>query len=106
MNVIGNVKGKQCIIVDDIVDTGGTLVKASDALLNNGAEEVQAYITHGVLSNGGMETISSSQMRGLTITDSIPNYNHKNIKIISVSKLFAEAIRRVHHDESISVLFE
>jgi ribose-phosphate pyrophosphokinase len=106
MNVIGNVKGKQCIIVDDIVDTGGTLVKGAEALLKNGAEEVQAYITHGVLSDGGMKTINSSQMSGLTITDSIPNYNHKNVKVISVSKLFAEAIRRVHHDESISLLFE
>lgn len=106
MNVIGNVKGKQCIIVDDIVDTGGTLVKATEALLKNGAEEVQAYITHGVLSNGGMDTINKSSMGGLTITDSIPQYDNKKVKLISVGKLFAEAIRRVHHDESISVLFE
>ena len=105
MNVIGNVKGKQCIIVDDIVDTGGTLVKAADALLANGAEEVQSYITHGVLSNGGMKTINKSSMGGLTITDSIPQYDNQKIKVLSVSKLFAEAIRRVHHDESISVLF-
>ena len=106
MNVIGNVKGKQCIIADDIGDTGGTLVKAADALLKNGAEEVQAYITHGVLSNGGMKTINESSMGGLTITNSIPQYDNKKIKVLSVSKLFAEAIRRVHHDESISVLFE
>ncbi len=105
MNVIGKVKGKQCIIVDDIVDTGGTLVKAASALLSNGAEEVQAYITHGVLSNGGMETINNSSMGGLTITDSIPQYDNQKVKVLSVSKLFAEAIRRVHHDESISVLF-
>ena len=105
MNVIGKVKGKQCIIVDDIVDTGGTLVKAASALLSNGAEEVQAYITHGVLSNGGMKTINKSSMGGLTITDSIPQYDLEKIKVLSVSKLFAEAIRRVHHDESISVLF-
>jgi len=105
MNVIGNVKGKQCIIVDDIVDTGGTLVKAADALLANGAEEVQSYITHGVLSNGGMKTINKSSMGGLTITDSIPQYDNQKVKVLSVSKLFAEAIRRVHHDESISVLF-
>ena len=106
LNVIGKVKGKQCIIVDDIVDTGGTLVKGADALLANGAEEVQAYITHGVLSNGGMKTINESSMGGLTITNSIPQYDNKKIKVLSVSKLFAEAIRRVHHDESISVLFE
>ena len=105
MNVIGNVRGKQCIIVDDIVDTGGTLVRGADALLSNGAEEVQAYITHGVLSEGGMATINKSSMGGLTITDSIPQYDHQKVKILSVSKLFAEAIRRVHHDESISVLF-
>ena len=106
MNVIGKVKGKQCIIVDDIVDTGGTLVKGADALLANGAEEVQAYITHGVLSNGGMKTINSSRMDGLTITDSIPQFDNKKVRLLSVGKLFAEAIRRVHHDESISVLFE
>ena len=105
MNVIGKVKGKQCIIVDDIVDTGGTLVKAAEALLKVGAEEVRAYITHGVLSNGGMEKINSSSMAGLTITDSIPQYDNQKVKLISVGKLFAEAIRRVHHDESISVLF-
>ena len=105
MNVIGNVKGKQCIIVDDIVDTGGTLVKAADALLANGAEEVQSYITHGVLSNGGMNTINESSMGGLTITDSIPQYDNQKVKLLSVGKLFSEAIRRVHHDESISVLF-
>ena len=105
MNVIGKVKGKQCIIVDDIVDTGGTLVKGADALLN-GAEEVQAYITHGVLSNGGMKTINSSRMDGPTITDSIPQYDNKKVRLLSVGKLFAEIlIRRVHHDESISVLF-
>ena len=106
MNVIGNVKGKQCIIVDDIVDTGGTLVKAASALLKEGAEDVQAFITHGVLSNKGMQTINSSTMGGMIITDSIPQSDDKKIKVLSVYKLFAEAIRRVHHDESISVLFE
>ena len=106
MNVIGNVKGKQCIIVDDIVDTGGTLVKAAEALYSKGAEDVQAYITHGVLSKNGMQTIQNSRLSSLVITDTINNYEDKNVKIISVGKLFAEAIRRVHHDESISVLFK
>lgn len=105
MNVIGNVKGKQCIIVDDLVDTGGTLIKAAQALLSNGAEDVQAYITHGVLSKGGAEKISSSVIGSLVITDSIPIDDNGKAKVISVSHLFAEAIRRVHHDESISVLF-
>ena len=105
MNVIGNVKGKQCIIVDDLVDTGGTLIKAAQALLSNGAEDVQAYITHGVLSKGGAEKISSSVIGSLVITDSIPIDVNGRVKVISVANLFAEAIRRVHHDESISVLF-
>tara|TARA_B100001250_G_scaffold385373_1_gene381053 strand:- start:173 stop:1096 length:924 start_codon:yes stop_codon:yes gene_type:complete len=105
MNVIGNVKGKQCIIVDDLVDTGGTLIKAAQALLSNGAEDVQAYITHGVLSKGGAEKISSSVIGSLVITDSIPIDVNGKVKVISVANLFAEAIRRVHHDESISVLF-
>ena len=64
---------------------------------------MQSYITHGVLSNGGMQTINKSSMGGLTITDSIPQYDNQKVKVLSVSKLFAEAIRRVHHDESISV---
>ena len=63
------------------MDTGGTLVKAADALLKSGAEEVQAYITHGVLSNGGMQTINESTMGGLTITDSIPQYDNKKVKL-------------------------
>ena len=74
--------------------------------MKEGAEDVQAFITHGVLSNKGMQTINSSTMGGMIITDSIPQSDDKKIKVLSVYKLFAEAIRRVHHDESISVLFE
>ena len=88
-----------------ILDTGGTLVKAAEALYSKGAEDVQAYITHGVLSKNGMQTIQNSRLSSLVITDTINNYEDKNVRIISVGKLFAEAIRRVHHDESISVLF-
>ena len=106
MNVIGDVLGKQCIIVDDIIDTGGTLVKAAKALENEGAEDVQAYITHGVLSNGGAKKIEYSAMSRLVITDTIPTEENRVLRIISVADIFAEAIRRVHHDESISVLFE
>jgi len=106
MNVIGDVKGKQCIIVDDIVDTGGTLAKAATALSNEGAEVVHAYITHGVLSKDGATTMEKSALATLAITDSIPNGTNSVVKVISIAGIFAEAIRRVHHDESISVLFE
>ena len=106
MNVIGNVKGKQCIIVDDIVDTGGTLAKGADALKSEGAEVIHAYITHGVLSKNGAKKMESSALSALAITDSIPNEQNSVVKIISIAGMFAEAIRRVHHDESISVLFE
>lgn len=106
MNVIGDVLGKQCIIVDDIIDTGGTLVKAAKALENEGAEDVQAYITHGVLSSGGAKRMEHSALSRLVITDTIPTEENRVLRIISVADIFAEAIRRVHHDESISVLFE
>ena len=106
MNVIGDVKGKQCIIVDDIIDTGGTLVKAAKALEQEGAVEVQAYITHGVLSNGGAKRMEGSVLKRLVITNTIPAPENNIVKVISVANIFAEAIRRVHHDESISVLFE
>ena len=106
MNVIGDVLGKQCIIVDDIIDTGGTLVKAARALEDEGAEDVQAYITHGVLSNGGAKRMEHSAMSRLVITDTIPSEENVVLRVISVADMFAEAIRRVHHDESISVLFE
>ena len=106
MNVIGDVLGKQCIIVDDIIDTGGTLVKAAKALENEGAEDVQAYITHGVLSNDGAKRMEHSVMSRLVITDTIPTKENRVLRILSVANVFAEAIRRVHHDESISVLFD
>ena len=106
MNVIGDVLGKQCIIVDDIIDTGGTLVKAAKALENEGAEDVQAYITHGVLSSGGAKRMEHSALSRLVITDTIPTEENRVLRIISVADIFAEAIRRVHHDESISVLFQ
>ena len=107
MNVIGNVRGKQCIIVDDIVDTGGTLIKAAQALSREGAEIVEAYITHGVLSKDGAERMSKdSALAKLHITDTIPNEESQGIDIISVAGIFSEAIRRINHDESISVLFE
>ena len=107
MNVIGNVNKKKCIIVDDIVDTGGTLIKAAEALKKDGAIEVSAYITHGVLSkNGGRKMEESDALSNLVITDTIPNLETSSVKILTIAPMFAEAIRRINHNESISILFE
>jgi len=107
MNVIGNVNKKKCIIVDDIVDTGGTLIKAAEALKKEGAIEVSAYITHGVLSkNGGRKMEESDALSNLVITDTIPNLETSSVKILTIAPMFAEAIRRINHNESISILFE
>jgi len=107
MNVIGNVNKKKCIIVDDIVDTGGTLIKAAEALKKEGAIEVSAYITHGVLSkNGGRKMEESDALSNLVITDTIPNLETNSVKILTIAPMFAEAIRRINHNESISILFE
>ncbi|MDI9347089.1 MAG: ribose-phosphate pyrophosphokinase [Methylacidiphilales bacterium] len=107
MNVIGDVEGKNCIIVDDIVDTAGTLCNAASALLENGATSVYAYITHAVLSGRAYENIESSVIRDLVVTDTIPiNKNQsKKIRQISVAELLAESIRRVHLNQSVSSLF-
>src|SRR5213595_548371 len=110
MNVIGEVKGYTCILVDDIVDSGGTLVNAADALLANGAKEVYAYITHGVLSGGAAARITSSKLKELVITDSIqPTEAVKkapNIRSLSIATLIAEAIGRTAAEESVSSLFD
>src|SRR6202051_5116736 len=110
MNVIGDVAGYTCILVDDIVDSGGTLVNAADALLANGAKEVYAYITHGVLSGGAASRITSSRLKELVITDSIlPTEavsNAPNIRTLSIASLIAEAIGRTASEESVSSLFD
>ena len=107
MNVIGNVNKKKCIIVDDIVDTGGTLLKAAEALKKEGAIEVSAYITHGVLSkNGGRKMEESEALSNLVITDTIPNLETNSVKVLTIAPMFSEAIRRINHNESISILFE
>jgi ribose-phosphate pyrophosphokinase len=110
MNVIGDVAGYTCILVDDIVDSGGTLVNAADALLANGAKEVYAYISHGVLSGGAAARITSSRLKELVITDSIlPTEavrNAKNIRTLSIATLIAEAIGRTASEESVSSLFD
>ena len=109
MNVIGDVKGKRCFLIDDIVDSGGTLCNASDALLKNGATEVMAYITHGVLSGGAVARIQNSSLKSLVITDSIiPTEAVKtarNIRVLPIAPLIGDAIMRTAREESVSVLF-
>jgi ribose-phosphate pyrophosphokinase len=110
MNVIGEVDGYTCILVDDIVDSGGTLVNAADALLANGAKDVYAYITHGVLSGGAAARITNSKLKELVITDSIQPTdavkNSPNIRVLSIASLIAEAIGRTASEESVSSLFD
>jgi len=110
MNVIGEVEGYTCILVDDIVDSGGTLVNAADALIAHGAKEVYAYITHGVLSGGAVTRITSSRLKELVITDSIQPTEAvrgaANIRTLSVASLIAEAINRTAAEESVSSLFD
>ena len=110
MNVIGNVKGKTCIIVDDIIDSGGTIVNAAKALKDRGAKEVYVYITHGVLSGEAVDKIKKSVIRKLVITDTIDNHdkikNVKNIEVLPISALMGEAIKRISNSTSVSDLFK
>jgi ribose-phosphate pyrophosphokinase len=110
MNVIGEVAGYTCILVDDIVDSGGTLVNAADALIAHGAKDVYAYITHGVLSGGAVTRVTSSRLKELVITDSIQPTeavrNAPNIRALSIASLIAEAIGRTAAEESVSSLFD
>jgi ribose-phosphate pyrophosphokinase len=110
MNVIGEVQGRTCILVDDIVDSGGTLVNAADALLAQGAEAVTAYITHGVLSGGAVARVSTSKLKELVITDSIQPSEDvrktRNIRVLPIDTLIGEAIGRTAAEESVSSLFD
>lgn len=109
MNVIGEVNGRNCLIVDDICDTGGSLTKAADTLASQGAKDVYAVISHPVLSGPAIDRIKASALRELICTDSIPLSEdaRKSNKIVqlSISGLFAEAIRRIHNSDSVSSLF-
>jgi ribose-phosphate pyrophosphokinase len=109
MNIIGDVKGHSCIMVDDIVDSGGTLCNAADALLTQGATDVSAYITHGVLSGGAVARITSSRLNELVVTDSIQATEavrvSNNIRVLSIAPLIGEAIGRTSREESVSSLF-
>jgi ribose-phosphate pyrophosphokinase len=110
MNIIGDVEGRRCILFDDIVDSGGTLVNAAQALLEKGAVEVSAYISHGVLSGPAVTRVESSSLKELVITNSIEQplevNNCSRIRQVSVAPLIGEAIRRIANEESVSKLFD
>jgi ribose-phosphate pyrophosphokinase len=110
MNIIGEVAGHTCILIDDIVDSGGTLVNAAEALLANGAKDVYAYISHGVLSGGAVARITASKLKELVITDSIQPTEAvrvaRNVRVLSVATLIGEAIERTASEESVSSLFD
>jgi ribose-phosphate pyrophosphokinase len=110
MNIIGDVEGRPCILIDDIVDSGGTLANAADALIENGATAVYAYCTHGVLSGHAVERIQNSQLKSMVVTDSIAPTPEMlacpNIRIISIAPLLGEAMRRINNEASVSSLFD
>ena len=110
MNVIGNVKSKICILTDDIIDSGGTIVNAADALLKRGAKEVHVYATHGVFSGDAVKKLKNSKIKNLVITDSIDSSDKlkkvRNIEVLSISILLAEAIKRISNSTSVSDLFK
>jgi ribose-phosphate pyrophosphokinase len=109
MHIIGRVKGRNCLIVDDLIDTGGTLVKATEALLEKGATSVSACATHAVLSGPAVERIESSELNEVVLTNSIPSSEQarrsKKVRSLSVGKLLATAVQSIHEETSISVLF-
>jgi ribose-phosphate pyrophosphokinase len=110
MHVIGEVEGHSCIMVDDIVDSGGTLCNAAEALLKQGAKDITAYISHGVLSGGAVARISASEMKSLVITDSILPTEAvrvaQNVRVLSIAPLLGEAIARTSGEKSVSSLFD
>jgi ribose-phosphate pyrophosphokinase len=109
MNVIGDVKGRTCLVVDDIIDTAGTLVKTVDALLEGGATKVYATCTHPVLSGPAVERINGSRLEEVVVTNTIPLHTEakkcKKIRVLSVGKLLAQAVQSIHDETSVSVLF-
>jgi ribose-phosphate pyrophosphokinase len=110
MNIIGDVKGRHCILFDDMADTGGTLVKAAEALMREGAIGVSAYVTHGVLSNDAVDRINASQLNELVMTDTIKPSDgalaSPKIRVLPLADTLGEAIRRIANNESVSKLFE
>jgi len=110
MNIIGDVKGRTCLMIDDIVDSGGTLCNAAEALIKNGAKDVYAYATHGVLSGGAVARIRDSKLKSLVTTDSIDATEEirkcPNIRRITIAPLIGEAIKRISEEHSVSSLFD
>jgi ribose-phosphate pyrophosphokinase len=110
MNIIGDVEGKACVLIDDIIDSGGTICNAADALLKNGATAVYAYATHGVLSGGAVARIKASKLKSMVVTDSIAVTadvrDCPNIRTISIAPLLGEAMRRINNEASVSSLFD
>ena len=110
MNIVGHVKDKTCVIVDDIIDSGGTIVNAAKALKDKGAKDVYAYITHAVLSGNAVDKIKKSQVKKLVITNSIDNSKKlkksSKIQVVSISSMMAEAIKRISNSTSVSSLFK
>src|SRR5580693_2157709 len=109
MNVVGEVKGRHCLLVDDLIDTAGTLVKGAEALLHKGALSVSACATHAVLSGPALERIGQSSLKEVVVTNSIPlseaGKKVEKIKQLSIARLMADAIRSIHEETSVSVLF-
>ena len=110
MNIIGDVDGRRCIMVDDIVDSAGTLCNAAAALMQSGASEVHAYVTHAVLSGGAAARVAASSIKSLVVTNSIAPTEavrvSENIRVLSIAPLLAEAIRRISTESSVSTLFD
>ena len=110
MNIIGEVKGRTCLLIDDIVDSGGTICNAAEALIQDGAKDVYAYATHGVLSGGAVARIRDSKLKSLVTTDSIDATEEirkcPNIRRITIAPLIGEAMRRISQEESVSSLFD
>lgn len=105
MNIIGNVEGKDVIMIDDMVDTAGTMVKAATALKNKGANSVMACATHGVLSGKAYENLENGELDELIVTNTLVSKPHEKLIVLTVAPLFAEVIRRVYHNESVNSLF-
>ena len=110
MNIIGDVKGRTCILIDDIIDSGGTLCNAAAALMEAGAASVTAYLTHGVLSGTAVERVTSSALKELVITDTIQPTEaalaSPKVRVLTIAPLIGEAIRRIADESSVSSLFD
>ncbi len=110
MILVGDVRDRVCILVDDLADTANTITRASKLLKSHGATKVYALLTHGVLSGDAIPRINASDLDKVIVTNTVPQHEHKaqcsKLEVLDISPIFAEAIRRVHHGESISVLFQ